>query len=187
MTKSGRKRREEIKAQRRSHRLKRHPLEAKPASAPRSLGNVPVNEGALAPYNSYGAPSFVMRAAITRMFLFAVRVVAKTRSGPRHNKSGGMRSRRVTFILRRSSAGRAGTKSKPVAPNRDAFILKELRGRKRRVPQSTNGKNIAAEYDAFHSTVSSEHLVTTIVSRCILRFCRRFARKKVTDTLIFSG
>jgi hypothetical protein len=58
--KSGRQRREEIKAKRERRSLKRHSPEAKPRSAPRPPGNVPVNESALAPYNSYGAPSFIM-------------------------------------------------------------------------------------------------------------------------------
>jgi hypothetical protein len=58
--KSGRQRRSEIQARRRKVRKKSEALSkaeiAKLVSAP-----LPVNEAALAPYNSYGVPSFVAR------------------------------------------------------------------------------------------------------------------------------
>ena|SRR5436309_3974749 len=59
--KSGRQRREEIKAQRKRRNAKRNSPQAKPRQAARPVGNVPVNEQALAPYKSYGTPAFVMR------------------------------------------------------------------------------------------------------------------------------
>ena len=59
--KSGRQRREEIKAQRKQRNAKRNSPQAKPRQAARPAGNVPVNEQALAPYKSYGAPAFAVR------------------------------------------------------------------------------------------------------------------------------
>jgi len=59
--KSGRQRREEIKAQRKRGNAKRNSPQAKPRQAARPVGNVPVNEQALASYKSYGTPAFVMR------------------------------------------------------------------------------------------------------------------------------
>ena len=59
--KSGRQRREEIKAQRKRGNAKRNSPQAKLRQAARPVGNVPVNEQALAPYTSYGAPAFAVR------------------------------------------------------------------------------------------------------------------------------
>ena len=58
--KSGRQRREEIKAERKRRNAKRNSPQAKPRQAARPVGNVPVNEQALASYKSYGTPAFVM-------------------------------------------------------------------------------------------------------------------------------
>src|SRR5437588_2632017 len=77
--KNGRQRREEIKAQRKQRNAKRNSPQAKPRQAARPAGNVPVNEQALAPYKSYGAPAFAVRGYYQDIAL----AVAKKRSGQR--------------------------------------------------------------------------------------------------------
>src|SRR5262245_11509640 len=57
--KSGKQRRKEIVARRRKLAVKRNAKAVESRTIPHRL--VPVNETALAPYNSYGAPDFVTR------------------------------------------------------------------------------------------------------------------------------
>jgi hypothetical protein len=59
--KSGKQRRKEIKSKRAERAAKKPSLPAGPHQRLRPLGTAPVNEALLAPYNSYGAPAFVMR------------------------------------------------------------------------------------------------------------------------------
>jgi Probable zinc-ribbon domain len=59
--KSGKKRREEIKAKRKERDKRKALTEPGARPAARSLKTTPVNEGSLAPYKSYGVPAFVMR------------------------------------------------------------------------------------------------------------------------------
>src|SRR2546426_9765870 len=99
--KNGRQRREEIKAQRKQRNAKRNSPQAKPRQAARPVGNVPVNEQALAPYNA-SARLRLLCAAIIRTLLFVVMAVAKRRSGQQRNKSGGMKSLRVTITRTQS-------------------------------------------------------------------------------------
>ena len=86
------------------------------------MGNVPVNEQALAPYNA-SARLRLLCAAIIRTLLFVVMAVAKRRSGQRRNKSGGMKSLRVTFTRTQSFAGRAARGNGPDARKRGVFIF----------------------------------------------------------------
>jgi hypothetical protein len=58
--KSGRQRRRAIQARRRKARNKREAV-SKAAGAEVASAALPVNEAALAPYNSYGVPAFVAR------------------------------------------------------------------------------------------------------------------------------
>jgi len=65
--KSGRQRREEIKAQRKRRNAKRNSPQAKPRQAARPVGNVPVNEQALAPYKSYCGQEEIWTANATEV------------------------------------------------------------------------------------------------------------------------
>ena len=95
------------------------------------MGNVPVDEQALAPYNA-SARLRLLCAAIIRTLLFVVMAVAKRRSGQRRNKSGGMKSLRVTFTRTQSFAGRAARGNGPDARKRGVFILKASDAKDRR-------------------------------------------------------
>jgi Probable zinc-ribbon domain len=59
--KSGKKRRQEIKAKRKERDRKQPQLKRGARPGARPLKTAPVNEESLAPYKSYGAPAFVMR------------------------------------------------------------------------------------------------------------------------------
>jgi len=59
--KSGRQRRDEIAAKRRQRRARAWDSPAGQSPQKPSMPLVPVNEDLLAPYNSYGAPDFVVR------------------------------------------------------------------------------------------------------------------------------
>jgi len=58
---SGRQRRKDIKARRKQRDAKEQILARGPQHTPRLLRTASVNEALLAPYKSYGAPTFVMR------------------------------------------------------------------------------------------------------------------------------
>ena len=58
---SGKQRRAEIKTKKKEREAKKQSLATARQSTPRPLGIAPVNESLLAPYNSYGAPAYVMR------------------------------------------------------------------------------------------------------------------------------
>jgi hypothetical protein len=59
--KSGKQRRDEIKAKRLQRQAKLATTMQKAPAKPLALRMIAVNEAALAPYKSYGAPAFVMR------------------------------------------------------------------------------------------------------------------------------
>src|SRR5437016_6373805 len=126
--KSGRQRREEIKGQRNSET--QSATRRKQSRARRRV-----------PWETCRWTSRLSRRTTLRracvcsarlLLLFVVMAVAKRRSGQRRNKSGGMKSLRVTFTRTQSFAGRAARGNGPDARKRGVFILKASDAKDRR-------------------------------------------------------
>jgi len=91
-----------------------------------------VNEQALAPYKSYGAPAFAVRGYYQDIAFRCRGCGQEEIWNSERNQSGGMKSLRVTFTRPQSFAGRAARGNGPDARKRGVSILKASDAKDRR-------------------------------------------------------